>query len=73
MTEKKAKTATPHLRETPEQRQQVEQRSFKFGISVLSSPQQLRHVLGDDAASSLLKRNLWFAVSRCSLTLLANN
>jgi hypothetical protein len=24
MTEKKAKTATPHLRETPEQRQQVE-------------------------------------------------
>jgi hypothetical protein len=24
MTEKRAKTATPHLRETPEQRQQVE-------------------------------------------------
>jgi hypothetical protein len=24
MTEKKAKTATPHLRETPEQRQQIE-------------------------------------------------
>jgi hypothetical protein len=24
MTEKKTKTATPHLRETPEQRQQVE-------------------------------------------------
>jgi hypothetical protein len=24
ITEKKAKTATPHLRETPEQRQQVE-------------------------------------------------
>jgi hypothetical protein len=38
MTEKKAKTATPHLRETPEQRQQVEHEvaiegSSKFGIS----------------------------------------
>jgi hypothetical protein len=42
MTEKKAKTATPHLRETPEQQQQVEheeaiedagKRSSKFGIS----------------------------------------
>jgi hypothetical protein len=38
MTEKKAKTATPHLRETPEQRQQIEhedaiERSSQEGIS----------------------------------------
>ena len=33
MTEKRAETATPHLREAPEQQQQVEQRSSKFGIS----------------------------------------
>jgi hypothetical protein len=38
MTEKKAETATPHLREAPEQQQQIEHEeaiegSSKFGIS----------------------------------------
>jgi hypothetical protein len=48
--------------------------SFKFGISVLIEfdalcwPQMIWHVLGDDAASSLLKSNQRFAVARCMLT-----